>query len=241
MIALLVMTDGRLHHLQRTVPSFMFALDRPDLVTELWIHDDSGDPAYREALVELFGPTGFRIVSTPGRSGFGGAIRSAWSTLRAHSTAPFIFHLEDDFVFHRTIPLSAMVKVLEHHPHLAQMALRRQPWNDAERAAGGVVEQHPEDYSDAEWWYDVYDRAGTPDGYDRLVALWLEHRRFFTTNPCLYRRSLMDRGWPDGVNSEGRFGIDLFADGVLAAGYWGARGSGEWCEHIGVERVGTGY
>jgi len=24
-------------------------------------------------------------------------------------------------------------------------------------------------------------------------------------------------------------------------GFWGARDSGEWCRHIGHERVGTGY
>lgn len=233
MIALLVMTDGRLNCLQRTIPSFLFAVDRPDLVTELWIHDDSGDPAYHDTLVELFGPVGFRVVSTAGRSGFGGAIRSAWRTLREHSTAPYVFHLEDDFVFPRMVPLSDMVEVLGSIPRLAQMALRRQPWNAEERAAGGIVEQHPEDYGE----HHIF-----VPGTNLRQVNWLEHRRFFTTNPGLYRRTLVtSRDWPDGANSEGRFGIDLFADGILTAGYWGTRDSGVWCEHIGLARVGTGY
>lgn len=237
MIALLVMTDGRLDCIQRSVPSFLFAVDRPDLITELWIHDDSGDPAYRATLAEQFGPHGFKVVGTDGRSGFGGAIRSAWRTLRAESSVEFVFHLEDDFVFPRMVPLAGMMDVLTFAPHVAQMALRRQPWNEAERAAGGIVEQHPGDYTEASGWFPRMTFAHE----DCLRHEWLEHRRFFTTNPSLYRRGLMERDWPDGANSEGRFSIDLFADGVTRSGYWGARDSGEWCEHIGRERVGKGY
>jgi hypothetical protein len=228
MIALLVMTDGRRECIERTIPSFLAAVDRPDLLAELWIHDDSADPEYVRWLEDTFAPRGFRIISGGGRSGFGGAIRSAWHHLRAGSTAPYVFHLEDDFIFPRTVPLSGMVDVLDHHPHLVQMALRRQPWNVAERAVGGIVEQHPGDYIDAQ-------------GYGGHQ--WLEHRRFFTTNPCLYRRALIDEhDWPDGADSEGRFGIAVNAAAeVEPFAFWGARGSGEWCEHIGLERVGTGY
>ena len=42
---------------------------------------------------------------------------------------------EDDFRLTRRIDLTAMVEVLNRTPNLAQLALRRQPWND-ERAAG---------------------------------------------------------------------------------------------------------
>lgn len=50
----------------------------------------------------------------------------------------------------------------------------------------------------------------------------------------------MARDWPEGAESEGRFSIEVFADGFRSA-YFGARDSGEWCHHIGRHRVGTGY
>lgn len=226
-IALLVMTDGR-EHIDRTIPSFLDAVDRPDLLSELWIHDDSGDPAFGIWIADRFEPLGFEIHRTPGRSGFGGAIRSAWAMLRARSSAGYVFHLEDDFVPTRTVPLSAMRDLLDLYPHLAQLALRRQPWNEHERLAGGIVEQHPDAYLECT---------------DETHGLaWLEHRLFFTTNPTLYRRSLIEEHeWPAGRESEGRFGISLLGDEDLRFGFYGARDSGEWVEHIGTERVGVGY
>lgn len=215
MIALLVLTDGR-DTIYETIPSALAYLHGP--ISELWIHDDSGDPANAAKLRRVF--PGWQIVRTSTRSGFDGAIRSAWSALLDESTAPFVFHLEDDFRFRRPVDLGELAAVLLHHETLAQLALRRQPWNPTEVAAGGVVEANPEDFTDREGW--------------------LEHRRFFTTNPSLYRRDLMRRGWPTGAASEGRFSADLFADGYTA-GYWGARASGEWVEHIGHHRAGTGY
>jgi hypothetical protein len=226
-VALLVMTDGRRDCIARTVPEFLDKFDRPDLLSELLIHDDSGDPDYGRWLAEEFGPRGFVIMHAPGRSGFGGAIRSAWQYLRDYSRARFVFHLEDDFVPRRTVPLAEMVAVLEDEPELVQLALRRQPWNEHERAAGGIVEQHPDAYS------DEIDGAG---------HRWLEHRLFFTTNPGLYRIELLEEEWPRGPQSEGRFSHDLLrGDDRRRFGFYGSRDSGEWVEHIGAQRVGTGY
>lgn len=226
-VALLVMTDGRRDCIARTVPEFLDKFDRPDLLSELVIHDDSGDPEYNRWLVDEFAPRGFAVARAAGRSGFGGAIRSAWQHLRDYSSARFVFHLEDDFVPRRTVPLSEMLAVLVDEPELVQLALRRQPWNDDERAAGGIVEQHPGDYS------DEIDAAG---------RRWLEHRRFFTTNPSLYRAELLEEEWPRGPHSEGRFTIELLAaNPARRFGFYGARDSGEWVEHIGLQRVGTGY
>lgn len=223
-IALLVITDGRKDCITRTIPSALEQLD-DRLVTERWIYDDSGDSAHRAWLADTF--PRFQLVWHPaGRQGFGGAIREAWHILRARSNEPFVFHLEDDFTFNRTVDLPAMLGVLVDHPHLVQLALRRQPWNPQECAAGGIVEQHPHDYIDR------------TDGTNH----WLEHRRFFTTNPSLYRRSLCHEGWPDVEHSEGHFGIDLLAKHPdWRFGFWGARDSGEWVTHIGHQRNGTGY
>ena len=225
MIALLVMTDSRRHCIEHTLDSACENLQPWALISELWIHDDSGDPEYQTWLRLRY--RSFTVVSTAGRSGFGGAIRSAWATLRSSSKADYVFHLEDDFTFNHPIDLAAMMRLLDEQPHLAQVALRRQPWNDDERDAGGIVESHPCDYTDRT---------------DGLLLHWLEHRRFFTTNPSLYRRQLIvDHDWPDGSESEGHFSAQLFGDPAARSAYWGARDSGEWVTHIGAERVGTGY
>lgn len=219
MICLLVMTDGRdsVHEAIRSAES---NLTGP--ISQLVIHDDTGDPAHRESLDERY-PSAAVIGGE--RAGFGGAIQRAWRYVR-DLPVQWVFHLEDDFTFRRPVDLTDMAAVMTANPHLRQMALRRQPWNPSEVAAGGIVEQHPDEYDDRS------------DGEHH----WLEHRRFWTTNPCLHRRALCERGWPDGPQSEGRFGVDLFAsDPDAASGYWGARDSGEWVAHIGVERVGVGY
>jgi hypothetical protein len=224
-IALLVITDGRRDCIAQTIPSALLHL-RGGFARKL-IYDDSGDDEHRRWLGETFGPQGFQIAFHPaGRQGFGGAIRVAWSLLLS-DPAPYrhVFHLEDDFVFRRPVDLTDMAAVLNQRPSLVQLALRRQPWNDQERSAGGIVEMHPGD------WVEYVDDD----------VAWLESRRNFTTNPSLYRRSLCARGWPDCEYSEGIFTHQLLVDPEVRFGYWGARESGEWVEHIGHHRVGVGY
>lgn len=226
MIAILVITDGRREHLEETLASADAMLDGP--ITERWIYDDSGDPANEEWILSI--APRFELITHPnGRQGFGGAIRTAWSAIASLSRASYIFHLEDDFTFNRPVPLDDMAWILGGRRELAQLALRRQPWNDAERAAGGIVEQHPDDYA---------DRSALRA--DRELA-WLEHRRCFSTNPCLYpRRLTVEQPWPEGEHSEGRYGIGLVEAGYQF-GYWGSRDSGEWVHHNGHTRNGIGY
>lgn len=219
MITLLVMTDGRRDCITEAIASADTALVGP--VSRRIIHDDSGDPGYQAWLTETF--TGFELVATDGRAGFGGAIRNAWQHISTDTR--FVFHLEDDFTLNRPVDLTAMADVLDRHPHLVQLALRRQPWNADELAAGGIVEQHPADFADC------------TDG----VNHWLEHRRFFTTNPSLYRSTLCKQPWPRGHESEGRFTHHLLASPKVRFGYWGSRASGEAVTHIGHQRVGVGY
>lgn len=219
------MTDGRQNCIEQAIPAAEANLS--GAVTRRIIHDDSADPDYRDWLTGRFGDT-FEIIGGHVRQGFGGAIRSAWEHLLvgedSHSER-FVFHLEDDFVLERHVDLDAMTEALDRFPHVAQLALRRQPWNDEERAAGGIVESHPDDYQERSVW----------------PCSWLEHRRFFTTNPGLYRLSLCRHGWPEGEHSEGVFTHQLLRDPALRFAFWGSRDSGEWCTHIGSERVGVGY
>lgn len=217
-IALLVITDGRRECLTPTLRSAGRQLDGP--VTSRVLIDDSGDLDYAEWLADQ--AYGFDLCVHGGRSGFDGAIRTAWASLP--DDVDHVFHLEDDFTFDRPVDLTAMAEVLDANPHLAQVALRRQPVNDAERAAGGVVEMWPDEYEDR------------TDGAHH----WLEHGLFFTTNPSLYQRSLAARTWPEAPDSERKFTDQLRAEGYRFA-FWGRRDEGTWVTHIGDVRVGTGY
>lgn len=220
MITLCVYTDGR-DHIYETIPTALDHLHGP--ISRKIIYDDSGDAENRARLAASFPE--FVIAHHPdGRQGFGGAIRFMWRHLTAWDQNSYVLHLEDDFTFRRDIDLAAMLGVLDRRPDLAQIVLRRQAWNAEERAAGGIVELHPEDFT---------EHADGPHQF-------LTHRRFWSTNPCLYRRALCERGWPEDPHSEGKFGATLRDDGLSFA-FWGARDSGEWVEHVGRERVGTGY
>lgn len=229
-IALLVITDGRDDYLARCVHSFETRIDT-SLITERYMFDDTGNSHYRRTLADRY--PRFEHIHGGRRQGFGGAIRSAWSHLWNRSHAEWVLHIEQDFVLTRDVDLAAMIAVMVANSRLAQMALRRQAWSDAEHAAGGVIEQHPEAYADV------------ADGQGRQ---WLEHRQFWTTNPSIYRRWITQMGWPAGARSEGVFTHRLLNTGApgipasqLTFGYWGARDSGVWAEHIGEQRVGNGY
>jgi hypothetical protein len=229
-IALLVITDGRDDYLRQCVESLQVVDGE---LTEMWMYDDTGDATYRAELARRYPQ--FRHISGGPRQGCAGAVRSAWLQLQEGSNARFVFHLEQDFVLTRRIDVDAMAALLDSHPELAQVALRRQPCNPLEEAAGGVVEQHPD-------WY-----ADRSDGDTR----WLEHRVFWTCNPCLYRYDMLQLGWPEhrpGRYSEDTFHRRLLVDGTpgvpganVRYAYWGARDSGVLVRHVGVRRATGGH
>jgi hypothetical protein len=163
------------------------------------------------------------MVSDPDHElGFAGAIQAGWDAcLRAG--CEFVFHLESDFVFTQPVPLSRM-KALGRFTGLAQVALKRQPWNEQEKAAGGIVETSPDDFTERTFDWGTYT----------------QHRRCFTTNPCLYRTNLCHYGWPQVSESEGVFSHFLLERGFSFA-FWGGKFDPSAVEHIGVHRTGTGY
>ena len=221
--ALAVVSDGRDQYLQRTIDSLDQQVAHP--FAERWIFDDSGNRTYRRSLQHRY-PT-YRVVGDGPRRGYTAAMTRIWSTLASQSTTEWIFHLEGDFVFNRPINLTAMAQILRSNPHLAQMALRRQPWNDQEQAAGGVVEQNPAAYT---------------DHHDPTGQHWLEHRLFWTCNPSLYRRTVCTtHPWPQCPQSEMAFANALFRAPSARCGYWGTRVDAPWVHHIGEHRTGKGY
>jgi glycosyltransferase involved in cell wall biosynthesis len=225
---LLMMTDGRLSYFKQTLDSAVKSLKADNIY--IVVNDDSSDPSCRNFLKAYLDATGIDYVITPtldSKSGFSGAINNAWNfILDLPIQYEFVFHLEDDFLFNEDIEVSKMQKILELDENIQQVALRRQPWNSEEAAAGGIIEMHPDSYIDKSF-----------EGIH-----WLEHRNFFTTNPCLYRRSLCETGWPLVQFSEGIFSKNLFDKNEnFRVAYFGARDSGVLVTHIGFERSGHGY
>lgn len=160
------------------------------------------------------------------RLGFDGAIREGWQRIRRIRPIPrYCLHLEADFVFLEPVDLAGMADLLDRQPDVAQVALKRQAVNQEELAAGGIVELSPDDFTERS------------DGR----ATWMEHRRWWTTNPSLYRTELVHAAdWPVGPDSEGRFTHMLLRDPGLRFAIWGAKFDPPRVEHIGV-RVGVGY
>lgn len=218
-VALLVMTDGRTEYIHQTIESANQMLKGP--IIERWMHDDSGDEGHRQWLRTNF--PAFSLIGEGPRKGFGGAYAFAWRVLAARSSASFVFGLEDDFVFNREIPLEKMAKVLDENPHLYQMALRRQAWSSEEILAGGVIEKNPDAYLQQEGW--------------------ISHKLFFTTNPNLYRKSLIEtRQYATVKDAEGHFTHSILnSDPDAQFGYWGQKTDLPWVTHTGVRRKGSIY
>ena len=212
-IALLVMTDGRKQYIHKTLASAFSELDGP--IVHRVMFDDSADEANHQWLRDNF--PNFDLYYKPTRQGFGGAINSAWHILRNYDF-DYVFHLEDDFTFNRPVILKDMAKKLEENPNVFQMALRRQPWNNEERAAGGVIQRWP-------------DQFHQQDGF-------ISHRLFFTTNPSLYRKSLIDsRDYATVKDAEGHFTLSITAESPeYCFGFWGDKSDQPWVTHIGAER-----
>ncbi len=158
--------------------------------------------------------------------GFSGAVQEGWRQV-LQTGADHVFHLEGDFAINQPVELERMIAVLERMPHLTQMSLLRQAWNREEKAAGGIVHQAPDEYTER------------TDGDDT----WTETQRFiFTTNPSVYSTQLCRRGWPDEQHSEGVFGGVLRRERPDArCGIWGAKWDPPRVTHLGAHRTGWGY
>jgi hypothetical protein len=222
-LTLVMITDGRRDAFEQTTLSAQKFLDfyRFD---NILVINDCLDPEYAIWLDSMVGS--FKILNIAlgagEKQGFSGAIQHAWKFLTDLSIDGYIFHLEEDFLFEDRVPLRDMVKILKHDPSLTQIALVRNPVVSHEINAGGLVEL----------WKDSFTQKYMGD------VPYLVHNRWFTTNPCLYSADLMAYGWPDGPDSEAKFG-DQFSQGVhglpwMRFAYYGSFGDKPRCFHIGT-------
>jgi hypothetical protein len=162
--------------------------------------------------------------------GFCRASARAWD-IASLPGVEFVYWLEHDFLHKRNVDLEQIAEVLAYQPLISQMSLMRQPCNERELRAGGVVA------ADREAFVPKIVAGSKRDPQRRLA--WLEHGLYWTTNPSLFRRDLTGRfDWPAvGEECEGHHSIQLRREGY-SFGVWG---EGEpWVEHVG-ERTGFGY
>ena len=167
-IALVIVTDGRQHCLVETIPSIEENLHGS--FANRIIINDAGDDAYRTWLDETYGHD-HTIIHHPERQGLAAALRTAWTTALA-AGADFIWHAEDDMVYATPVDVEQIASLLEQHPGLAQISLKRQPVNSEEERAGGFINLHP---------WDFWQRGG-----------YVIHRTLFTFNPCLVPRRVAE-------------------------------------------------
>lgn len=121
-ICLVVIGDGRWKYLKETLASFDEMVTGP--VTNRVMVNDSGYSGYHDVLLEAYGARFDYIRSHPQRMGVGAAIQSGWE-LALMTDCTHVFHLEEDFTFDVPLDLTDLVQRLEEHPHLCQIALRR--------------------------------------------------------------------------------------------------------------------
>lgn len=161
MIALVVITDGRIDYLRQTIAS------AEEMLHAEWgariIVDDSGDPDHAATIAAEW--PRWATISHLHRLGFAATVRTAWQAV-IDAGVTHAVHLEEDFTFVQPLDVEALRELLDDQPDLAQLALKRQPVNPVEEAAGGLMGMWP---LSARW-----QRPG-----------FVEHIVTFTTNPSL--------------------------------------------------------
>lgn len=177
-----------------------------------------------DELVTIATEHGFTVEGPNVRLGYTKSMQAMWMYLR-RLPVDHVFLTEDDFVLDRPIDVGLMSQVLHEHPELIQLALLRAPFYPAEMDPASILGHPREEFTPRE------NGAGTA---------WLEHRRFFTANPMLMRRSLARQPWPEAMHSEAVFGRRLFRhDKRAQSAFWGT--GDPWITHIGEVRGGGGY
>lgn len=207
-----IIGNGRIDLLERTIDSFRKSFKNFPFYKKV-IVDDTGDLNYANYLEQEFGDE-FHIVAHLANQGLSGSVRTLWS-LALLSDTDNLFHIEEDFTFNEGFEwediLSSMVQAVREE-NVAQIALKRQPCNPQEAEAGGFMQLAPDTYSTRKFYIEA--KTGTKD-FNCLM-----HRNFFTLNPCVYPRWLMQLGWEKGWG-EKEFGELLFSNPKIECGYVG--------------------
>jgi hypothetical protein len=154
-------------------------------ITKLHFIDDSGDVDFAIRLAE------YGDVTSLNREGYNAAMQEAVKV--ATSARDHVAFIEEDFTFIAPIDFYRLAAHLDSHPYLAQIVLQREPWFDAEKEYGSIIEFHQK--KKRQIFRDVDE-------------FW-EHTAFFSCNPALWHQKTWESGWPEGQWSEDKKRLSL--------------------------------
>lgn len=221
----IIIHDGR-DYLERTLESFKKNVLFKEQPYILLVDDSmySENEAYNEWIQRVVVANGIdaRIVNTTSkRWGTFGSVQKAWDNVPKE--CEYIFHLENDFTFNEKIDISRMENVLENK-NIFQVALLRQAWFPEEIKHGGIYQSDKGStgrYRDAEI-------------YGENVVL---HKKYFTFNPCIYRRSIINHGIHGCDEYSFMQKLRLFESTYGCSAFLGTTQDKPLVHHIGYEKV----
>jgi hypothetical protein len=220
MIVFVLRCDGRRDYIERAIASAE-ANVHADFARR-FIINDSGDPDYASWLNYTF-PV-YECIHHVERRGNAAGMQTALKTVVA-SGADYAFMTEDDFVFNQPVDVMAIARLLDSQPQLAQLVLKRNPVSPAEIAAGGQIEQAPNEFDDYECEYGAW------------VEMHPLPSRVFSCNPMLFRRDAIDAALASGLPMHECGLTDALRARDYRFAYWGKRDGPQMCEHIGTYRL----
>lgn len=134
-----ILSCNRLHLLERTVKSF---LATRDLVTKIVIVDDSGLPEVFEKLVAAYGDIA-DVVCFPENRG----LWWAKDFMASFCSTPYIFYVEDDWLFLNSGYLTKSKAILEKHREIGSIDIS---WRTFEEEA---IDAYAPELVDGEFYY----------------------------------------------------------------------------------------
>lgn len=220
-ISLIFITDGRTDLLEQTLNSFHNNISYPFI--EKIIVNDNTDPNVERIVNNLSRIYGLTPIHHKEKRGFAGAYDTAFKSVS--KDADYAMFWEDDFTLNGKVDIQDMIFILEYNRNLCQVILKRQAWNEEEKKAGGIIEQ----------WPDLYEEK------ELAHISWCEQRLFFSTNPCLVPKWVIDKGWPLLPHSESVFGQQLFSNPNIKSCFLGRKFDKPIVNHCGITRNGLNY
>lgn len=205
-LTLVIVTDGRWGYLRDSLASAKVNLPRFNRVV---LVDDSAPELIPTDCLDAAAELGPLLhIMHDERRGLAAAVDSGFRNVG--DCEAFWWH-EDDFLYPAPVPIEDMYRALIRWPELAQVALLRQPWSPEEQQAGSIYATDPDAYT---------NRGG---------LMW--HTKLFTLNPSLIPRIVADYG--GGLEAEV---TETLKDKGYKFAYYGNRGDGPRCWHIGTTR-----
>lgn len=172
----------------------------------------------------MLGPVGM-VNDRDHQLGMAGAVNEAWAWATDQGV-DFLFHIEEDFVFRQEFSLRSMLFALSWGTKkLAQIVMKRQPWNPEEQAAGNILHTFGK----------IQERSMHTDALGSVQ--WVTHSHIFSLNPCIIPHAVFSQGYPTGNEAEA-------TQRFLGQGYefaiYGGIDDSPLVEHVGHVR-GTGW